>query len=283
PPRPQAADSQTLPSQALPSPTLPSIPPPSFSSPPFPVMPDRPLVDPLAPVLQSPPPSAPPRSAPSQSASPHATASPSPPPSLAPADRLLINCPWMSSKVSAPLIQALQSILDQSQRPLLLRFFSSGLLRRNNDFLPFERDLQAALGVDRVVLMPYARPSDYLAQLKHGDLSLDSFPFGGSNVVADSLGLAQPIVVLEGDRWYNRIGPQLLRRAGLEELITQEPRQYCEKVLELIHNDDYRSQLHHHLRSLDLAATVFKPEGIDAFKPLVDKLLGDRSDNHRNT
>ena len=39
------------------------------------------------------------------------------------ADEVIINCPWHGQKINYPLLQLLRQIVQQSQRPLLFRFF----------------------------------------------------------------------------------------------------------------------------------------------------------------
>lgn len=190
---------------------------------------------------------------------------------------LIINCPWMSSKINYALIKVIQEINRRAKKSIKFRFFSSGLLRHQNDFLPFKQDLELCLGEDRVELMPYARQPDYLAMLDEGDICIDAFHFAGSNTIADSLYLRQPTVTLEGDRWYNRVGAQLLRRVGLQELIAHTTEQYITLVLKLIHKDNYRAKIQKHLEKVNLNQTVFKSDSRYAFKQTIDNLIKDYS------
>jgi predicted O-linked N-acetylglucosamine transferase (SPINDLY family) len=67
-----------------------------------------------------------------------------------------------------------------------------------------------------------------MALMEEGDICIDASHFGGSNTMADSLYLRKPTVAFEGNKWYNRIGSQMLRVVGLEELIAKNAEQYIQ-------------------------------------------------------
>src|SRR5205085_9308298 len=106
-----------------------------------------------------------------------------------------------------------------------------------------------------------------------GDFTLDSFHFGGCNTVADSLFVCKPVVVWEGDKWYNRIGPAMLRLVGLDELIATTEDEYLDKALLLIHDDHKRADVTARLQAADLDVTVFSTRHAPAFRRAVDYLI----------
>jgi hypothetical protein len=195
------------------------------------------------------------------------------PPTPKNSSRFIVNCPWMSSKVSYPLVTWLKRIAEEAEKPLLFRFFSSGLLRYQNDFLPFRNDLIAILGNDQVELVAYAYQQDYLTLLEQGNIAIDAFYFAGSNTIVDSLYLGQAIVTMEGDRWYNGVGAQLLRRVGLGELVAQTAEDYIDLTVKLINDDLYRQHIEEHLQQINLDETLFSEVGKSAFKETIDQLI----------
>ena len=131
---------------------------------------------------------------------------------------MTIGCPAAAHKVNWRFVEALREILKTGA---YLKLFVGGSLNRQMDFLAFKRDIQSELGKDNVAVTPGIAYSEYMGELEQCDFALDSFPFGGSNVVNDCLAIGLPVVCLEGDRWYGRIGPAMLRRAGLEQFMVK--------------------------------------------------------------
>jgi hypothetical protein len=209
-------------------------------------------------------------------------------PDYAPAGRrkagteFLLNCPWNAQKVNARFCRTLQELIRGSRREVRLRLFVGTSLDRRNDYLPFVRDLRALLGGRHVEVyrgLPYR---DYMALMEEGDVTLDSYPFGGCNTVADSLYLRRLTVTWEGDKWYNRIGPRMLRMAGLPELAAASEDEYLGVTLALIHDDAHRASLQERLDRADLDGTVFStadaryfPKAIGYLIENHDRLRGD--------
>ena len=170
---------------------------------------------------------------------------------------LVVNCPWNAQKVNHRFALTLRELVRRSQKAVRLRLFVSASLNRQNDYLPFVRDLEALLGPRNVEVcrgLPYR---DYMALMEGGDFTIDSYHFGGCNTVADSLYLRKLTVTYEGDAWYNRIGSQMVRSAGLPELAATSEEEYLEVITRLIHDDAYRASLQERLDRADLDGTVF--------------------------
>jgi hypothetical protein len=186
---------------------------------------------------------------------------------------LIINCPWSGQKIHLRFCQTLRKLIDRSERPLRLRFTAGSGLGQNG-FIPFQADVRAALGtraaLDVLPALPY---KEYMTLMEEGDLALDSFHFSGCNSVADSLFLHKPTVVWEGDKWYNRIGPSMLRLVGQDDAICHNEEEYLATALRLIHNDQERERISAKLRATDLSATVFSTVHAPAFVRAVEYLI----------
>lgn len=185
----------------------------------------------------------------------------------------IINCSWFGQKVNYPQITYLQDIIKQSKKNILFRFFSGSALIRKNDFLPFVKDLETLLGKERVEVIPPKSYEEYMDMMAEGDLSIDSYHFGGSNTITDSLYLRKPTVTIAGDKWYNRIGSQMLRSAGLSELIANNPEQYIKLIVRLINDDKYRATIQDKIRKADLNNTIFRSDSKRCFKKAIDFLI----------
>jgi hypothetical protein len=188
---------------------------------------------------------------------------------------LVINCPAFSQKINVPFCRLLQRIIDECRPPAKLRFrlFVGGTLRRQADFLPYFRDIGALLHGAHIEIITNRPYPDYMALLEEGDLSIDSFHFGGCNTIADTLYLRLPTVTYEGDKWYNRIGSQMLRMAGIPELIATSDDEYVKIVKRLIDDERFRMKISNRLAAADLEGTVFSAQTAGSFCEAFDYLI----------
>lgn len=186
---------------------------------------------------------------------------------------LIINCPASGQKTHASFLQTLRKALDGVNRPVRIRFFPAGTSSQNAH-IPFDHDIRDTLG-DRPIIqvVPATQYPDYMAILEEGDMMVDSFHFGGSNVVSDSLWLRKPTIVREGDKWYNRIGPAMLRRIGMDEFVCRTEEQQIAKIRELVEDDEKRASVAARLRETDLESTVLSMTEADGFRRALDYLI----------
>lgn len=185
---------------------------------------------------------------------------------------IVINCSWLSQKVNYPLIQLLKEIQENANQSLYFQFFAGSSLRKNG-FVPFVRDLEDILGSGTFEVFPGKPYPEYMALMEQGDLSLDPYPFGGSNIMCDSLYLRKPTVGYQGSKWYNRIGSQMLIEVGLEELIATDAQSYVNFALKLIDDENYRTEIGDRLKKISLEETIFKSESKQYFKQAIDYLI----------
>jgi len=102
------------------------------------------------------------------------------------------------------------------------------------------------------------------------------FPFGGCNTVSDSLHLGKAVLVREGTRWFNRIGPAMVRAAGLEDLVACSDEEYVLKAVRLANDEAHRAEVTNRVRGADLDATIYAREGIPEFLRFVAAVIADR-------
>lgn len=187
---------------------------------------------------------------------------------------IIINCPWGVKKISYPLLTYLREIVKTSNKKLLFRFLvSGGGIYRYNNFVPYKREIESILGSENVEIFPEKPYPEYMKFMEEGDITLDSWPYGGYNSMVDSIYLRKPFVSFEGDRFFSRASSQLLRQMGLQELIATNKDEYIAKALRLIHDDEYRKGLYTKLVRIDLHGELFF-SGLDKnFKIAIDYLI----------
>ena len=188
-------------------------------------------------------------------------------------DRFVINCSWYSHKCNYAHLLNLKKVLEGAKKKLLFRFYSGAALYRINCFLPFKMEMASLLGEENIEVIPDKKYQEYMALMEEGDISVDSYPFGGCNTIIDSLYLGMPVVTREGRKWYNRAASQWLRIVGIEELITTNDEDYVNLMLRLIHEDRYRQHIRDKIRAVDLEEKIFKAQYHEYFKKAIDYLV----------
>ena len=191
-------------------------------------------------------------------------------------DELIINCPWNAQKMNYPFALMLRELIQRSRKRINYRLFVSASLNKQNDYLPFVRDLHGLIGSDSFEVVRERPYQEYMAIMEEGCISLDSYPFGGCNTVVDSLYLRKLTVCHEGSYWYNRIGPAMLRMLGLSELVASTEVETVDITLRLIHDDAFRGELQTRLDSADLESTIFDRTEATFFRKAVDMLIANR-------
>ena len=162
---------------------------------------------------------------------------------------IIINCPWYPQKVNYPMLLILNRIRNEIKRPCIFRFFSGAGFKKLHQFLAFKNEIIQVLGAENCQVFPSLNFDNYATYLSQGHLTLDSHPFGGFNVILDSLAVGVPTVVWEGKHWYNRAGAQCLRNIGLEVLIATNATEYISITVNLIKSFEQKNQLYHDIKA----------------------------------
>lgn len=76
------------------------------------------------------------------------------------------------------------------------------------------------------------------------DIALDSFPYNGGTITVEALWMGTPIIVLEGDDYYSRVGVSLMTHLGLPELIAKNVDEYVAIAVGLA-SDTRRLRVYH--------------------------------------
>ncbi len=191
-----------------------------------------------------------------------------------PFDDVIINLNWGNIKFYYKHLLTLQKIIRGTKKNICLRFMS--IYPHECGFVPFINDLIEFFNEKHVKMIaaPNIDFKVYMEFIEQSDFALDSFPFGGYNRIVDTLYCHKPIVTLEGTKAYNRLASALLRDVGLSELIATNEKEYIDKTLQLIEDDDYRNKISKKIASIDLKAKIFNTGKEKYLKKAFDYLVG---------
>ncbi len=141
---------------------------------------------------------------------------------------------------------------------ILRRVPDSRLFLRNRDLTPIDnlRFMEQRFGrfgitPDRLILKGGTDNDTILRNYAEVDISLDTWPYGGGNTIAESFWQGVPVISLLGDRFSARYGASLVRAHGCPELVAESEEQYVEIAAALAQD---RSRLAaYRLRSREMA------------------------------
>jgi len=192
-----------------------------------------------------------------------------------------VNC--AAQKLTAPFVRVVRRILRLSRVPVKLRLFS--YLHPDIGFFAFEASLKEALepgSSDIDLELVSLRPHDeYTALLRGVHVFLDSFPFGGSNVVLDALQSLRPVLTMLGSHWHARIGPRTLEQLGLDDqLVAHGEEEYVRLASRLINDDGYRRGVTERIAGVSWGETIALNEESERHFGLAMRYLAEKGGSH---
>ena len=151
-----------------------------------------------------------------------------------PHDTFVVNIAASKQKWNQKFLDTLTIIANSVNKKVLFQLFPGGG-DLNLSWVPSNDSIKSSL--KNIQIISECNYQQYMEAMELGDITLDSFHFGGCNSISDSLFLGIPPVALEGSRWYNRIGPAMLRRLRLSGLICKTVVQYINTAITLINDN----------------------------------------------
>ncbi len=181
-------------------------------------------------------------------------------------DGVLINCSWYGQKVTRPFLDLVNRAIGEAGQKVRLQIFAGGAATSRGGFGAFLRDIGKAITSCEAIVYPHLEYSEYMAQMERADFAIDCHYFAGSNTVSDNLWLRKPVIALEGDRWFNRIGPAMLRSVGLGGLVATTEGEFTDLIVDMIRFGHVRDEFAATLARTDMDVTLYAPEGAEAFR-----------------
>lgn len=195
-----------------------------------------------------------------------------------PDDHILVSGSWISTKTHYDTVAAMSEVFKHVKNNVKFRIFPGvGWAGVSKSIYPYINEFRKSFEDVDLEIIESASQERYIQSLGETHCGIDSFPWGGSNVVSDYIHMEVPVIVWQGDKWFNRIGPAMLRNLGFEELIAYNKTDYIDKCIKLIDDDNYREDVTERLRiaNRELADDIIfnHNEGTIAFKNLIRDCL----------
>jgi hypothetical protein len=165
----------------------------------------------------------------------------------------------------------LQEIAVKAEK-IHFNIFASRGVHRYNAFLPFRAEMLSLLP-GCITIQSEKEYMAYMEEAEYGDFSINSWPFGGYNTVVEALYLGKPVVTLEGDRFYNMAASAVLRRVGLDNLITRTAPEFIDLCARMANDADYLAEQKEKLAAVDLRKALFETDEPVYFEAAMEYII----------
>ena len=147
-------------------------------------------------------------------------------------------------KVTDDYLKCVKKILGKVENSKFIMQDTTTIPARKTEM---EKRLKALhLPIDRIEVR--LGNDDYLNDYTSIDIMLDTFPYNGGTMTATALYMGVPIIGLYGTRHSSRFGADILRLAGMSELIANDQKEYINKVVSLAEDQNKLIELKKTLR-----------------------------------
>ena len=96
-----------------------------------------------------------------------------------------------------------------------------------------ERCRKLGIHPEALALEPGTPHPEYYEYYHQVDVSLDTYPYGGGILTAESIWMGVPVVTLSGDRFSGRLAQTYLAAIGADDWVTFSADAYVEKAVQL--------------------------------------------------
>lgn len=96
---------------------------------------------------------------------------------------------------------------------------------------------------DHAIFIPAMRKARFHALMRHSHVYLDTIGFSGFNTAMQSIECDLPIITYEGKFMRGRFASAILRKMGLEELISHSTKDYIENAVKIVMDENFRKSI----------------------------------------
>ena len=187
-------------------------------------------------------------------------------------EEIVVNVSAYGQKVHWQFLQTINEAFGHATRPVRLQLFSGNAPMTSKGLAAFADAVAAAVPNAHVEMLAHLDYESYMKRLANADFGVDSWPFGGSNVMSDQIAVGVPVLCMAGDRWFNSIGPAMMRclgyapRNGVDE--------FRKSLKQLVSDPNVLSAFRGSMRYGDFAAVYDRSDG-EIFARFVQDLAND--------
>ena len=162
-------------------------------------------------------------------------------------------------KINDYMLKIWKEIIDRVPNSVLLMRAQELVSNSTADQL-YGRMKKLGYNMDKVIFQPAVK--NYMAELIHIDVILDSYPYVGGSTTLDALYMGVPVVTFYGERRSTRFGLSILKQLGMEGLAVpiDSPQDYIARAVGLAGDIETLDVLHKNLRNMVKNTMSFRPK-----------------------
>ena len=96
---------------------------------------------------------------------------------------------------------------------------------------------------DHVIFSTWLKPIEFYELMNRSCVFLDTIGFSGFNTAIQAIDCALPIVTIEGKFMRGRLASGILKRIGMDELITRSEPEYIDLITRIVKDMNYRNEV----------------------------------------
>ncbi len=136
------------------------------------------------------------------------------------------------NKISQKELQIWSNILNQVHNSVLW-LIKTNEIAKNNILNFFQKK---KVSKDRIIFAENISYDEHLERIRFADLFLDTFNYNAHTTCSDALWSGLPVVTKIGEQFASRVAASLLNALGMNELITQNSKEYETLILKFAKN-----------------------------------------------
>ena len=146
-----------------------------------------------------------------------------------PEDKFIYCCFNAHYKINKEIFTSWMRILNETSKSVLWLYCTNEKARKNL----LEQAKINNIDKKRIIFAENVKIKKHLSRLKLADVFLDTFPYNAHTTASDAIRMNLPLVTLSGESFASRVAGSILSSVGLEELISNNYKEYEEKAINL--------------------------------------------------
>ena len=156
-----------------------------------------------------------------------------------PEEKIILSCFNQSFKIEEDIFKCWIQILKRNENTVLWLLEDNVLMRQ------YMVEYLSEVGLDesRVIFTQRIPREAHIERLGLSDIVLDTRTYNGHTTTTDAIQSGVPVVTISGQHFASRVSHSILNSVGLNELITNNLKDYTEKIHMLVNDAEHRLAL----------------------------------------
>ena len=156
-----------------------------------------------------------------------------------PEEKIILSCFNQSFKIEEDIFKCWIQILKRNENTVLWLLEDNALMKQH----VVEYILEVGLNESRIIFAQRVPREAHIDRLGLSDIVLDTRTYNGHTTTTDAIQSGVPVVTVSGQHFASRVSHSILNSVGLNELVTNNLKDYTEKIHMLINNVEHRLSL----------------------------------------